>query len=439
VEITDLAEYDSDGGEELGYKEANGKKDKDSHASRFTTSFQDFLLKPELLRAIQDCGFEHPSEVQQECLPQAILGTDVLCQAKSGMGKTAVFVLAVLQQLDTSNTDTNPKALILCHTRELAFQIAAEFIRFTKYMKDVKVAVFYGGVPLAEHEKLLADHPQIVIGTPGRILELANLHQANKKPNVKGKPKTKSPNVTLNLKHIGVFVLDECDKMLGRIDMRKDVQKIFMQTPVTKQVMMFSATIGTELRPVCKKFMYNPLDIFVSDGEVTLHGLTQYYLKVKEAEKTKRLVDLLDALEFNQVIIFVSSPPRATELNKILNECNFPSESLHSRMKPQQRTEVYKKIKEFKTRVVVATNLAARGVDMEKTNVVINYDFPESSDTYLHRVGRAGRFGTKGLCISFVATDAEKDTTLLAEVQKRFEVEIPELPEEIDSSIYMSA
>jgi len=118
VEITDLAEYDSDGGEELGYKEANGKKDKDSHASRFTTSFQDFLLKPELLRAIQDCGFEHPSEVQQECLPQAILGTDVLCQAKSGMGKTAVFVLAVLQQLDTSNTDTNPKALILWYGKE---------------------------------------------------------------------------------------------------------------------------------------------------------------------------------------------------------------------------------------------------------------------------------------------------------------------------------
>jgi len=240
------------------------------------------------------------------------------------------------------------------------------------------------------------------------------------------------------LKHISVFVLDECDKMLGRVDMRKDVQKIFMQTPVNKQVMMFSATISQELRPVCKKFMYNSLDIFVSDGEITLHGLTQYYLKVTENQKTKRLIDLLDVLEFNQVIIFVSSPLRATELNKILKECNFPSECMHSMMKPKERTEIYQKVKGSKCRVVVATNLAARGVDIEKTNVVINYDFPESSDTYLHRVGRAGRFGTKGLCISFVSADS-KDTTILAEVQKRFEVEIPELPEEIDTSIYMSA
>jgi len=433
VEITELAEYDSEGGEDLSYKEANGKKDKDSHVSRFTTSFQDFLLKPELLRAIQDCGFEHPSEVQQECLPQSILGTDVLCQAKSGMGKTAVFVLAVLQQLDTSSENTQPKCLVLCHTRELAFQIAAEFIRFTKYMKDVKVGVFYGGVPLAEHQKVLEGHPQIIIGTPGRILELASL-QEDSRGKARGKPK-----VSLNLKNIGIFVLDECDKMLGRIEMRKDVQKIFLHTPVTKQVMMFSATISAELRPICKKFMYNPLDIFVSDGEITLHGLTQYYLKVAEAQKTKRLVDLLDVLEFNQVIIFVSSPPRATELNKILNECNFPSECMHSKMKAQQRTEVYKKVKDYKCRVVVATNLAARGVDMEKTNVVINYDFPENSDTYLHRVGRAGRFGTKGLCISFVSTDSEKDANTLVEVQKRFEVEVPELPEEIDTSVYMSA
>jgi len=420
----DLPEYD-DGEADLSFKgETPGKrKDKDSHASRFTTSFQDFLLKPELLRAIQDAGFEHPSEVQQECLPQAILGTDVLCQAKSGMGKTAVFVLSVLQQLDTTSPEPHPQALILGHTRELAFQIAAEFIRFTKYMPDVKVKTFYGGVPIAEHEKLLEEHPQIVIGTPGRLLELAQ--------------KKKRGNPVLNLKNIKIFALDECDKMLARMDMRKDVQKIFMMTPVQKQVMMFSATIGQDLRPVCKKFMYNPLDIFVSDGEITLHGLTQYYLKIAESQKTKKLVDLLDVLDFNQIIIFVSSPPRARELNKILNECNFPAECMHSRMAPEQRTQIYKNIKEYKCRVVVATNLAARGVDIEKTNVVINYDFPENSDTYLHRVGRAGRFGTKGLCISFVSTDNPRDTEVLEQVNKRFEVQIPELPDEIDTSVYM--
>jgi ATP-dependent RNA helicase UAP56/SUB2 len=424
----DLNEYDdNEAAEHNESKAANGKdKDKDTHVSRFTASFQDFLLKPELLRAIQECGFEHPSEVQQECIPQAILGTDVLCQAKSGMGKTAVFVLAVLQQLDVSSS-ASPQALILCHTRELAFQIAAEFIRFKKYIHDVRVQTFYGGVPITEHEKLLEENPHIVIGTPGRILELAS----------KNKKGTKTPH--LNLKHVKMFVLDECDKMLGRVDMRKDVQQIFLKTPVQKQVMMFSATITQDLRPVCKKFMYNPLDIFVSDGAIILHGLTQYYLKLPEVQKTKRLVDLLDALEFNQVIVFVSTPARARELNKILNDCNFPSECMHSKMPPQERTEIYRKVKDFKCRVVVATNLAARGVDIEKTNVVINYDFPENSDTYLHRVGRAGRFGTKGLCISFVAIGSEKDAKVLEEVQKRFAIEISELPDSIDTSVYMSA
>jgi ATP-dependent RNA helicase UAP56/SUB2 len=225
--------------------------------------------------------------------------------------------------------------------------------------------------------------------------------------------------------------------MLERVDMRKDVQQIFVKTPVQKQVMMFSATISAELRPLCKKFMYNPLDIFISDGVIILHGLTQHYLKLKESDKTKKLVDLLDSLDFNQTIIFVSSPERARELNKILGECNFPSECIHSKMPAKQRTEIYHKIKTHQCRVIVATNLAARGVDVEKTNVVINYDFPESSDTYLHRVGRAGRFGTKGLCISFVSLDKNKDEEILEQVQSRFQVRITELPSEIQSSTYM--
>jgi len=288
------------------------------------------------------------------------------------------------------------------------------------------VKTFYGGVPIVEHQKLLEENPQIVVGTPGRLLELSE----------KTKKGTKTPY--LNLKNIKTFVLDECDKMLDRTDMRKDVQKIFMKTPVQKQVMMFSATISQELRGVCKKFMYNPLDIFVSDGEITLHGLTQYYLKIEESQKTKKLVELLDLLEFNQIIIFVSTPPRAIELNKILNECNFPAECIHSKMPAQQRTNIYKNVKDYKCRVIVATNLAARGVDMEKTNVVVNYDFPECSDTYLHRVGRAGRFGTKGLCISFVNPSNPKDEEVLQQVQTRFAKNVPELPDEIDTSVYMS-
>jgi superfamily II DNA/RNA helicase len=183
-----------------GGAKANLKKDiKGTYVSIHSSGFKDFLLKPELLRAIMDCGFEHPSEVQHECIPQAILGMDVICQAKSGMGKTAVFVLATLQQLEP--VDGQVSVLVMCHTRELAFQISKEYERFCKYMPSVKVGVFFGGVGIKKDEDTLKKNcPHIVVGTPGRVLALA---RAN----------------TLNLKHVKHFVLDECDKMLEQLGM----------------------------------------------------------------------------------------------------------------------------------------------------------------------------------------------------------------------------
>jgi ATP-dependent RNA helicase UAP56/SUB2 len=334
------------------------------------------------------------------------------------MGKTAVFVLSVLQQLDANPAPVS--ALILCHTRELAYQICHEFDRFKKYMPSVKAAVFYGGVPIQSHVHILKEEqPHIVIGTPGRILQLCLEKH-------------------LNLKNVKHFILDECDKMLESLDMRKDVQNIFKMTPHDKQVMMFSATLSEEIRPVCKKFMHNPLEIYINDGSrLTLHGLQQYYVSLEEKEKNRKLVDLLDALEFNQLVVFVNSVARAAELNKLLQECNFPSICIHSAMKQEERIEQYRKFKEFKSRIMVATNLFGRGIDIERVNVVINYDMPENADTYLHRVGRAGRFGTKGLAISFVTSKSDRD--VLASVQSRFVVNVPELPDEIDASTYMGA
>ncbi|CAD6999504.1 unnamed protein product [Ceratitis capitata] len=215
--------------------EAPKKDVKGTYVSIHSSGFRDFLLKPEILRAIVDCGFEHPSEVQHECIPQAVLGMDILCQAKSGMGKTAVFVLATLQQLEP--TENVVYVLVMCHTRELAFQISKEYERFSKYMPAVKVGVFFGGLSIQkDEESLKGTTPHIVVGTPGRILALIR----NKK---------------LNLKHLKHFILDECDKMLEQLDMRRDVQEIFRSTPHGKQVMMFSATLSKEIRPVCKKFM----------------------------------------------------------------------------------------------------------------------------------------------------------------------------------------
>ncbi|KAG7225368.1 hypothetical protein INR49_027357, partial [Caranx melampygus] len=418
----ELLDYDDEEVEAAGVGDVGGVGDlsirkegvKGSYVSIHSSGFRDFLLKPELLRAIVDCGFEHPSEVQHECIPQAILGMDVLCQAKSGMGKTAVFVLATLQHwspsLDSRGCNCNlmmtptvllqVSVLVMCHTRELAFQISKEYERFSKYMPTVKVAVFFGGLSIKKDEEVLKkDCPHIVVGTPGRILALTR-------------------NKTLNLRHIKHFILDECDKMLEQLDMRRDVQEIFRMTPHEKQVMMFSATLSKEIRPVCRKFMQDPMEIFVDDEtKLTLHGLQQYYVKLKDNEKNRKLFDLLDALEFNQVVIFVKSVQRCVALAQLLVEQNFPAIAIHRGMPQEERLSRYQQFKDFQRRILVATNLFGRGMDIE-------------------RVARAGRFGTKGLAITFVSD--EGDARTLNDVQDRFEVNISELPDEIDISSYIS-
>merc|ERR1712123_264148 len=236
--------------------------------------------------------------------------------------------------------------------------------RFSRYLPDVKVKVFYGGVPVPEHKRILkSECPHIIVGTPGRILQLVR----------------EKDLVTKNVKH---FILDECDKMLEKLDMRGDVQEIFKSTPHEKQVMMFSATLSSEMRTVCKKFMQDPMEIYVDDSKLTLHGLQQHYVKLAENEKNRKL-------------------------------------------------------KDFKHRILVSTDIWGRGIDIERVNIVVNYDMPEVSDTYLHRVGRAGRFGTKGLAITFVSND--EDAKTLEDVQSRFEVSITQLPEAIGVSSYMTA
>jgi len=418
----DLLDYEEEENTEQTEAGKNGvetKKEgavKGNYVSIHSSGFRDFLLKPEILRAIVDCGFEHPSEVQHECIPQAVLGMDILCQAKSGMGKTAVFVLATLQQIEP--VDGQVSVLVMCHTRELAFQISKEYERFSKFLANIKVGVFFGGMAIAKDEQILKNNcPHVVVGTPGRILALV-----------------KSKKLPLkNLKH---FVLDECDKMLEQLDMRRDVQEIFRATPHEKQVMMFSATLSKDIRPVCKKFMQDPMEVYIDDeAKLTLHGLQQHYVKLKDSEKNRKLFELLDVLEFNQVVIFVKSVQRCVALSQLLIEQNFPAIAIHRGMTQEERLSRYQQFKDFQKRILVATNLFGRGMDIERVNIVFNYDMPEDTDTYLHRVARAGRFGTKGLAITFVSD--EGDAKILNEFQDRFEVDITELPDEIDLSSYI--
>lgn len=343
-------------------------------------------------------------------------GQDIICQAKAGMGKTAVFVISILQQIVPE--DDKVDTIVIAHTRELAFQICAEFMRFTKYLTDVKVSTFYGGIPIKQHHQLLADQPtHIAIGTPGRMKSLI----ADKK---------------LKTQHVKRFVIDECDHVFESLEMRRDVQTIFKACPHDKQVMLFSATFSKDSRTVASKFTNNPAEVYVDESKLTLYGLQQHYLKIDDSQKNRKLHDLLKKLEYNQVVIFVSSTQRCKILNDLLTECKFPVNCIYGGLKQELRLDRYNKFKKFEFRIMVATDIFARGVDFERVNIVINYDMPNSADLYLHRVGRSGRFGTKGLAISMVSTDADVD--ILNEVQSRFEVEVPALPDEIDVAAYMN-
>lgn len=289
-------------------------------------------------------------------------------------------------------------------------------------MPEVRTAVFYGGTDIKKDAELLKNKdtaPHIVVATPGRLNGLLR-------------------DKFIRLNNVKNFVIDECDKVLETVDMRRDVQEIFRATPHEKQVMFFSATLSQEIRPICKKFLQNPLEIYVDDeAKLTLHGLQQYYIKLAEREKNRKLAELLDSLEFNQVIIFVKSTARADELNKILNASNFPSICVHSGLPQEERIARYKAFKDFQKRICVTTDVFGRGIDIERINLAINYDLPNEADQYLHRVGRAGRFGTKGLAVSLVST--EDDEKVLAAIQSRFDVKISEFPEGgVDPSTYMN-
>merc|ERR1712232_1062281 len=272
---------------------------------------------------------------------------------------------------------------------------------------------------MGDKEMLKDSCPHVLIGTPGRVLGLIR-------------------EKDLKLDKLTQFVLDECDKCLDKLDMRKDVQQIFVETPKKKQVMMFSATMTAETRSLCKKFMQDPREIRVDEeSKLTLHGLLQYYVKLEEKAKNRKLNDLLDALEFKQVVIFVKSVQRVIALDKLLVECNFPSLAIHSGLGQEERIARYKQFKEFQKRIMVCTDLFGRGIDIERVNIVINYDMPDDGDTYLHRVGRAGRFGTKGLALSFAGSDEDQD--VLKKVQERFEVNVDAMPTQIDTTSYLNS
>lgn len=356
--------------------------------------------------------------VQQACIPVATHGVDVLCQAKSGMGKTAVYVLSTLQQIEPA--DGLVSVLVLCHTRELAIQIKNVFDRFSRCLPNIKTQAFFGGTPIDRDIEILRDRmtcPHIVVGTVGRTLYLVRKQH-------------------LKLRELKHLVIDECDHMFIHPDSRRDIQEIYFAAPKEKQVMMFSATLPVDLRDECKKLMHNPLEIYADDQVLTLDGLQQFYVEVSEQEKIRVLFELMDNISFNQICIFVKTVDRAQYLDRLMVLCNFPSICIHSQLAQGERVARYQAFKNFEKRIMVATDLFGRGIDIERVNVVVNFDMAETPAQYLHRAGRAGRFGTKGACISFLAD--RMDTQLMEKVKTRFQVDAQLLKQDTDINSYLA-
>jgi ATP-dependent RNA helicase UAP56/SUB2 len=375
------------------------------------------MIQDELLKNIKDEKFEYASDVQKQCLPSALSGNDVLCQGKAGMGKTAIFIFTIINRILKQEIKGEFSCLVLCHTRELAYQISKEFARFSKNL-NIKTGLIIGGDnEKSQIQDLKNNKPQVIIGTPGRILALTKKNQ-------------------LNLKNIQAFIIDECDKMLNALDMRADVQRIFKKTPVEKQVMMFTATLPEETKTVCKKFMRKPVEIIVKEeNKEHLEKLQQFYVKLKEDEKNKKLLDVIDKVQFNQVIIFVNNIQRCEALSDILTQNGIPSIAIHADLPQEERIAKFDAFKDFKKRIMVATELYGRGVDFLKVNTVINYDMSTDAEAYVHRVGRAGRFGTKGITITFLAS--EEDQKVFDDLLKKYpNIKAEALPDVIDKSIY---
>lgn len=383
------------------------------------SSFTDLLLKQELINAIKDANLEHPSEIQSVTIPKAVLGADVLCQGKSGTGKTVVFVISSLQRLqkdqkpnipgEASQLKLSPQILVIANTKEMAVQIHSEYTRFSKYL-GINILSFYGGVDVSLDEERIRSTPscEVVIGTAGRILDMAERE-------------------ILDLSNLRIFIADEVDHLISTPGHRWTIQKIFYRTPVQKQTMMFSATLTEEVKVTLLQFLRSPFVLEVNaQKNLTLHGLDQGYVNVTNEKKDQKLVDLIDKIsEISQCVIFCADKMRCKSLEKFLVSQGLPTISITSEYSTEERMNRFNQFKSFNYRFLVTTNLMARGIDIAEINLVVNYDMPRDANTYLHRVGRAGRFETRGIAISFISS--EEDIIVLNEVQERFDVSVKEI------------
>jgi len=368
-------------------------------------TFDDMTLKQKLLRGIYGYGFEKPSSIQQRAIVPCIKGYDVIAQAQSGTGKTATFAISLLQQIDQSVRAT--QSLVLAPTRELAQQIIKVVMALGDYM-DITTHACIGGTNVRQEiQRLQLERPQVIVGTPGRVYDMMNR-------------KAIDPNT------IRMFVLDEADEMLSR-GFKDQIYDIFRELPGNIQVVLLSATMPEEVLEVTKRFMRNPVTILVKRDELTLEGIRQFYVNVeKEDWKLDTLCELYETLTIVQAVIFVNTRRKVDWLTDRLRSRDFIVSCMHGDMDQKERNVIMSEFRTGSSRVLITTDLLARGIDVQQVSLVINYDLPNQRETYIHRIGRSGRFGRKGVAINFVTNE---DTRVLKDIEQYYQTKIEELPD----------
>jgi ATP-dependent RNA helicase len=366
-------------------------------------SFDSMGLKDDLLRGIFQFGFEKPSAIQQRAIVPISKGRDVIAQAQSGTGKTATFSIGVLQSIDTTSNET--QALVLSPTRELAQQIQKVLLALGHHM-SVEVHACVGGKSLGEDIRRLDAGVQVVSGTPGRVFDM--IRRKN-----------------LRTRNIKMLVLDEADEMLNK-GFKEQIYDVYRYLPPYTQIVLVSATLTREVLDMTKKFMNDPIRILVKRDELTLEGIKQFFIAVeKEDWKFDTLVDLYETLTITQAVIFANTRRKVDWVSQKLTEANFTVLAMHGEMPQEEREAIMKKFRAGESRVLITTDIWARGLDVSQVSLVINYDLPTNRENYIHRIGRSGRFGRKGVAINFVKTDEVK---VLRDIEQFYSTQIDEMP-----------
>ncbi len=370
--------------------------------AEFETNFADLGLKAPILEALTDLGYEKPSPIQLECIPHLLNGRDVLGMAQTGSGKTAAFSLPLLNNLDSDLKA--PQILVLAPTRELAVQVAEAMTDFSKHMHGVNVVALYGGQRYDVQLRALRQGPQIVVGTPGRLLD--HLKRG-----------------TLDLSKLSGLVLDEADEML-RMGFIEDVETIMAQIPEGHQTALFSATMPEAIRRITRRFMKEPQEVRIQSSVTTRPDISQSYWTVWGMRKNEALVRFLEAEDFDAAIIFVRTKNATLEVAEALERSGYNSAALNGDMNQALREQTLERLKDGRLDILIATDVAARGLDVERISLVVNYDIPMDSESYVHRIGRTGRAGRAGRALLFVEN---RERRLLRNIERTMKLTIPEV------------